>query len=95
VPGSYCNAVQIFFSPWEFNFELAHLAPEVRIEPMEPSGQAPEPAVEVHKHIVAKVVMSPQHTKALLKVLRDNVANYEGQFGEIPDVAPQEGGERR
>ena len=31
----------------------------------------------------ARVIMSPQHTKAFLSVLEDNVRKYEEAFGEI------------
>jgi hypothetical protein len=33
--------------------------------------------------LAARVVMSPQHAKALLESLRDNIAKYEQQFGPI------------
>jgi hypothetical protein len=32
----------------------------------------------------ARVITSPQHAKALLKSLEDNVQRYEARFGEIP-----------
>lgn len=96
-PGVYCNAVQILFSPWDFNLELSQLAPEATLEVSSaPPGETPEAAVsgvQIHKHVVSRVVMSPQHTKALLKVLEDNIAKYEASFGEIPSLAvPSTGG---
>ncbi|MBN1350025.1 DUF3467 domain-containing protein [candidate division KSB1 bacterium] len=33
--------------------------------------------------IYARIVMTPQHAKSLLKALDDNVGKYEKQFGEI------------
>lgn len=89
-PGVYCNGLQILFSPWEFNFELAQLAPEATIEaanaPLDQGAQATLTGVRIHKHVVSRIVMSPQHAKATLKVLRENVEKYEAQFGEIPDL---------
>jgi hypothetical protein len=33
--------------------------------------------------VYARVVMTPQHVKLLLKALEENIKRYEGQFGEI------------
>lgn len=33
--------------------------------------------------VYARIIMTPQHAKSLLKALEDNVKKYEGQFGEI------------
>jgi hypothetical protein len=33
--------------------------------------------------VYARVIMTPQHAKSLLKALEDNVSKYEKQFGEI------------
>ncbi len=33
--------------------------------------------------VVARLIMSPMHAKALLQALGQNIANYENQFGEI------------
>ena len=38
----------------------------------------------------SRIVTSPQHAKALLKSLEDNIKRYESRFDEIPD-APQRG----
>lgn len=34
----------------------------------------------------SRIITSPQHAKALLKSLEDNVRRYEERFGEIVDV---------
>ncbi|MFC2131479.1 DUF3467 domain-containing protein [Bacteroidota bacterium] len=40
------------------------------------------PKAKVH----ARIIMTPQHTKMLLNALKDNIAKFEQQFGEItPD----------
>jgi len=33
--------------------------------------------------VYARIIMTPQHTKSLLKALNDNVGKYEKDFGEI------------
>lgn len=35
------------------------------------------------------VYLSPQHAKALLRVLKENVEQYEALFGEIYDLTPE------
>ncbi len=34
--------------------------------------------------VTSRVITSPQHAKALLKSLEDNIRRYEARFGEIP-----------
>ncbi len=36
----------------------------------------------------SRVVVTPAHAKELLRILGENVALYEGRFGEIKDVEP-------
>ena len=36
--------------------------------------------------VYSRIVMTPQHIKRLLKVLENNVANYEKKFGEIKSL---------
>lgn len=38
--------------------------------------------------LVSRVVMSPGHTKRMLKALQENIEKYEKKFGEIPEVEP-------
>jgi hypothetical protein len=33
--------------------------------------------------VYARIIMTPQHTKSLLKALQENVAKFEEQYGEI------------
>ncbi len=35
--------------------------------------------------VVSRVITSPQHAKALLRSLAENVARYEETFGPIPE----------
>jgi hypothetical protein len=35
--------------------------------------------------VLSRVIMSPQHAKALLRTLADNVARYEKRVGAIPE----------
>lgn len=79
-PGRYCNNVQIIHSLWDFNFEFAQMAPI-------PRGENEPP--EVAHNLVERIVMSPQHAKAFLAVLAQNVEQWEEQFGELPTGPPQ------
>lgn len=36
--------------------------------------------------VVARIITSPRHAKALARSLLDNIHKYEKQFGEIPDM---------
>ena len=40
--------------------------------------------------VKSRVVLTPQHTKLLLRVLVDNVKKYESQYGEIKDTGKQQ-----
>ncbi len=33
--------------------------------------------------VYARIIMTPQHAKSLLNALKDNIAKYEQQFGEV------------
>lgn len=33
--------------------------------------------------VYARIIMTPQHAKSLLRALKDNIEKYEKQFGEI------------
>ena len=39
--------------------------------------------------VKARIVLTPQHAKRLLKALSDNVIKYENQYGTIQDPEPQ------
>ncbi len=41
-------------------------------------GQGPQ--------VGARVITSPQHAKALLRSLEDNIGKYEARFGPIPEA---------
>jgi len=78
-PLLYSNRVQIQLSSWDFNFEFAQLL----IVPNDQEGQAATVAVNA----IQRIVMSPQHAKAFLEILRQNVEEWEKQFGEIQLVS--------
>ncbi len=42
----------------------------------------------------SRIVVSPQHAKALLRSLEDNLRKYEGRFGAIPEVPLRSDGGR-
>ncbi|RPH92035.1 MAG: DUF3467 domain-containing protein [Calditrichaeota bacterium] len=37
--------------------------------------------------VYARVIMTPQHAKSFLNALKENVAKYESQFGEIKVIS--------
>lgn len=43
--------------------------------------------------VVARLVTSPSHAKALLRSLEDNVRRYEARHGTIPEATPETGSE--
>lgn len=42
--------------------------------------------------VVSRVVLSPQHAKALLRSLEDNLKRFEARFGTIPEPPPRSSG---
>ena len=41
-------------------------------------------------HLVSRIVVSPGHLKRIIDALRDNMAKYEGKFGEVRKIEPKE-----
>ncbi len=76
----YSNSVQIQLSSWDLSFEFAQLS-FIRNEQ---EGQPATAAVKA----VQRIVMSPQHAKAFSEILRQNVEEWEKQFGEIRLPSP-------
>lgn len=74
-PPLYSNNVQILLSTWDFTFEFSQLLLGTPDEENQP------PTLSVGA--AQRIIMSPQHAKAFLNVLRENVAQWEQQFGEI------------
>jgi Protein of unknown function (DUF3467) len=76
----YANGVAIFYGPWDFTIAFYQGVPA-------PNPDDPNTAVITHSQL-QRIVMSPQHTKAVMYGLRANLEKWEAQFGTI-DV-PQE-----
>jgi len=66
-PTSYSNVARIHSTPMELLIDFGVIAPE-------------KPDLITIQH---RIVMSPQHAKALLKALGENLINYEKKFGQI------------
>ena len=66
---AYANSVQVRVNVWDFFLVFGTLQ------------QQSETQVEVHNF--QGIYLSPQQAKALLGILQQNVAGYEGTFGEI------------
>lgn len=67
----YANSCNLEVSPWDFKFTFGEVARSV----------PPEPPAAINEHVT--VTMSPQHAKALLAILQQNIITYEHQVGEI------------
>lgn len=71
LPTIYCNQIGIVTTSWDITLLFNE-----QVE----SDNAEQILVDRK----AKVVMSPQHAKALVAILADNVKKYEEQVGPIP-----------
>jgi uncharacterized protein DUF3467 len=78
----YVNAVNIFVSIFDFEIEFLKNVPVKDDE----SGE-----VSLQSHETGRVTMSPQHAKALAAVLTQHVAQYEENYGAVPDQGDQRG----
>jgi hypothetical protein len=81
----YCNAAQVIATEWDISLDFSQLVP---FPPQEPGGQP-----SVARNTVARIIMSPQHAKAFSELLRQNVADYERQHGELP-LLPRQANEQ-
>lgn len=73
---NYSNSVQIRVNVWDFFLQFGTI------------HQKSQETVEIRSF--QGIYLSPQQAKALLGVLHQNIAQYEGAFGEIkldPDAA--------
>lgn len=76
-PASYFNVLQIRHMGREFFFDFGQI-----------TGRA---AAGEHQfaeaHLVASLVTSPSHAKAMLRALQTNLDRYEEIYGEIQELA--------
>ena len=73
----YCNSVNLVVTPWDFTFAFGEFK------------NSNPPTVEQS----VGVIMSPPHAKAFLKILEDNMREYEKNVGEIKlpsSIMPEE-----
>jgi hypothetical protein len=66
---NYANSVQIRLNLWDFLLMFGRVSQTT--------------ADEVQIHNFQGVYLSPQQAKALLKLMQQNVSQYEAAFGEI------------
>ena len=89
-PMTYVNGVAITVSPWDFCMMFSRAVPS---EPLSADPEAQLGAVRrevpMVGEIVERIVMSPEHAKALAAQLTENVALFEAEFGEIPQPKQQ------
>ena len=70
---TYANAFNVFWSQWDFLMSFQHNFVII------PDDSDPSYA----RDSVSRVVMSPQHAKALSEILLDQVKKYEAKYGKI------------
>lgn len=83
----YCNQVRVGMSVWDIVIDIGQAA----ITEMH-QGAGGQMIVPVDYK--TRIVMSPQHAKALSQVLAQNVQQYESIFGEV-SIAPRVPPERK
>jgi hypothetical protein len=84
-PSVYVNGIAIYFSPWDFSLMfLRGLPSEGAVE----RSETGELRFNASYRVAQSVVMSPQHAKAMLAALAENIDLYEAEHGSIPTVAP-------
>ncbi len=71
-PVYYANGVGVRITPWDFAFQLGTIS------------AADEKGIKIQENLC--VYMSPQHTKAFLALLINQIKLYEEKFGVIPEV---------
>ncbi len=71
-PAQFFNVLRVSHTPREFFFMLGQGG----------GSQSPE------AQLIAHVVTTPQHTKAIMQALRENIEKYEAKYGEIPEPGP-------
>ena len=82
---TYVNGVELVVSQWEFTLLFSQISGTV--QPAQADAEpTDEPRVQVTKSLIGRFAMSPQHTKAFLEILRQRVAAYEEQYGELPAI---------
>lgn len=79
ITGIYSDVVRVINNPYTFIIDFAQLIP--------PVSENENPLIKIH----TRIIMSPQHAKALLKALEDNIKKWEKTFGEIKAPEPGKG----
>ncbi len=74
LPLIYANAIGLRGGPFDLSLDFGYVRP--------PAADEPFPATQW----AARVAMSWEHARALHRVLGEQIANYESEVGEIPDI---------
>jgi len=89
-PTTYINGVAVTVSPWDFCLMFSRAIPT---DPLvnDPQAQVGEGRREVamQGEVVQRIVMSPEHAKAMAAQLTQNVVLFESEFGPIPQPQPE------
>jgi len=85
---AFCSSLnlQIVYSPWDFSLLFTRAVPsEIHQEESEFGARF---RVEAVPQFVETLVVSPQHAKAMLKALDQNIRAYENDHDEIAEIEP-------
>ncbi|MBA3809403.1 MAG: DUF3467 domain-containing protein [Solirubrobacterales bacterium] len=89
-PSIYVNGIAIYFSPWDFSLMFLRGLPSEGAVERSDTGEL---RFNASYRVAQSVVMSPQHAKAMLAALAENIELYEAEHGSIPTVAPSTTGQ--
>jgi hypothetical protein len=78
MPTSYANGARVLLSPWDFSLEFSYQVPQQD----ETTGE-----ITAARLAGQRITMSPQHFKAMLRIMEENLREYERNFGEVPVIA--------
>ncbi|MCX5807165.1 MAG: DUF3467 domain-containing protein [Proteobacteria bacterium] len=82
IPTIYCNQIRVVMSQWDMTIEVG----EANFSKMT-EGENGKKNLPVE--FKARIVMSPQHGKAVAQVLMDQIKKYEDDFGELKILLKQ------
>lgn len=82
----------ILFSPFDFSLLFVRGLPS---DPLadDPDAHRRDPdwrQKAIRGDVVQRIVMSPEHAKAMARQLSENVEAYEKEFGEVPSIKGSE-----
>jgi hypothetical protein len=91
-PTTYINGVAVTVSPWDFCLMFSRALPTDPLvnDPQAQIGKGgARREVAMQGEVVQRIVMSPEHAKAMAAQLAQNIVLFESEFGPIPQPQPE------